>query len=232
MLQLMKKTGLAKTWRSLQQLQPSLPQNIQSGFTIIESLMAIVVVAILMIALSPVIVLSVATRVQSKRVEMATQVARAYIDGVRNGAITPPPSIPTNTLLEDYAAPTSSGSLNCAANSYCSSMPDLYCFDSDGSGCSISSLTDMVVQAFRLNPASTNPDDGYRLGLRVYRADAFKDSSSLKKTKQSDGTTLARQATFTGGLGNRQAPLVEMTTDIVTSKTNYASFCSRLGGCQ
>lgn len=234
MLQLIKKTGLAQTWRSLQQLQPSLPQNSQSGFTIIESLIAIVVVSMVMTALSPVIVLSVATRVQSRRVEMASQAARAYIDGVRNGAISPPPFIPPGSNLEDYAAPTppSSGSLNCAANSYCSSMPsDLYCVDSDGSGCSTSSLTDMVIQAFRLNPASTNPDDGYRLGLRVYRADAFKDSGSLKKTKQSNGTTLAKQATFTGGLGDRKAPLVEMTTDIVTSKTNYSSFCGRLGGC-
>ena len=191
--------------------------------------MAIVVVSILLLAVSPVIVLSVATRVQSRRVELATQVARTYIDGVRTRAINDPPTITGN--LEDYAAPISSGNLNCVANSYCSSMLDLYCMDFDGSGCSNSSLKDVVVQAFRVNPASTDADQGYRLGLRVYRADAFKDSGSLKKTKQPDGTTLTRQATFTGGLGDPKAPLVEMTTEIVTLKTNYASFCNRLGGC-
>ncbi len=204
--------------------------------------MAIVVVAILMLAVSPVIVLSVASRVQARRVEMATQAARAYIDGVRNGAIDPPPFISPNAniKLEDYAYPLSSGSLNCAANSYClpPTPSDLYCVDSDGSGCSTSSLTDMVIQAFRLNLVSTDADQGYSLGLRVYRADAFKDSGPLKKTKLPNCTptpqqncTLAKQATFTGGLGDRKAPLVEMTTDIVTSKTNYSNFCSRLGGC-
>jgi hypothetical protein len=79
-------------------------------------------------------------------VELATQAARAYIDGVRSGTINHPPSITNN--LGDYAAPTSSGSLNCTGNSYCSSMPNLYCVDFDGSGCSASSLTDMVVQPF------------------------------------------------------------------------------------
>jgi len=47
-------------------------QASQFGFTIVESLMAIVVVAILMTAISPVIILSVATRVQARRVELAT----------------------------------------------------------------------------------------------------------------------------------------------------------------
>jgi len=48
------------------------PKQAQFGFTIVESLMAIVVVAILMTAISPVIILSVATRVQARRVELAT----------------------------------------------------------------------------------------------------------------------------------------------------------------
>ena len=62
----------------------------QSGFTIIESLVAIMVISILLIGLSPVIVLSVAARVQSRRVERATEVARTYIDGVRAGSIPAP----------------------------------------------------------------------------------------------------------------------------------------------
>ncbi len=191
----------------------------QAGFTIIESLMAIVVVGILLAAIAPVIVLSTATRVQARRVELATQAARAYIDGIRSGTIQYPPS--TTSQLEGYTAPTNSGSLNCRANAYCSSTPDLYCVDFDGSGCSSSSLTDMVVQAFRTNSASVDPNQGYSLGLRVYRADAFKDPGTLKQGIQ--------QATFTGGLGDSKAPLLEMTTDIATDQTSFRDFCNRLG---
>lgn len=220
MLQLIKTPGFVQAWRALQQrqMQPFLPRNHQSGFTIIECLMAIVVVSILMTALSPVLVLSVATRVQSRRVELATQAARAYVDGVRNGTITTPSQIPANTSLSNFAAPVYPLP-SCSPNSYCQGSQSLYCFDSNGNGSCNSS--DLIIQGFR---DSVNPDNGYRLGLRVYRADAFNDTSSL--------LTNTKQATFTGGLGNRKAPLVEMTTDIVTSKTNYASFCSRLGGCQ
>ncbi len=222
----MKKNGLAKTWRSLQQLQPSLPQNSQSGFTIIESLMAVVVTAVLMTALSPVILLSVATRVQARRVELATQAARAYIDGVRTGTIANPDQI-SSTSLSNFAAPAASLP-SCSPNSYCLGSQSLYCIDGDGSGnCTSNNSKDLIIQVFR---DSTNPDNGYHLGLRVYRADAFNDNSPLlTNTTQ---VTNATQSTFTGGLGNRKAPLVEMTTEIVTSATNYGNLCSRLGGCQ
>jgi type II secretory pathway pseudopilin PulG len=38
-----------------------------------------------MVGIAPVLVLSVATRVQARRVELGTQAARTYIDGVRSG---------------------------------------------------------------------------------------------------------------------------------------------------
>ena len=63
------------------------PTSGESGFTIIESLIALVVVAILMVAIAPVIVFSTATRVQSRRIELGTQAAKSYIEGVRTGAI-------------------------------------------------------------------------------------------------------------------------------------------------
>lgn len=226
MLQLLKKNGLAKTWRSLKQLQPSLPQNSQSGFTILESLMAVVVTAVLMTALSPVIVLAVANRVQARRVELAAQAARTYIDGVRNGTIATPAQI-SSTSLSNFAAPTAPLP-SCSSNSYCVGSQSLYCIDGDGSGSCTSNISqDLIIQVFRDSP---NPDNGYHLGLRVYRADAFNDNSPLlTNTTQA---TNATQATFTGGLGNRKAPLVEMTTEVVTSATNYGNLCSRIGGCQ
>lgn len=76
-----------------------------SGFTIIECLLAIILVGILMTAVAPVIVLSVATRVQARRVEQATQAARSYIDGVQTGTI----KTPTNTVLLSEARATTPG---------------------------------------------------------------------------------------------------------------------------
>jgi len=58
-----------------------------------------------------------------------------------------------------------------------------------------------------------NADDGYRLGLRVYRADAFNDNTPLKGNVPAGSKV--KQATFRG-LGNRKAPLIETTTEILS----------------
>lgn len=189
----------------------------QSGFTIVESLVAIVVVSILMAAVSPVIVLSVATRVQARRVELATQAAKAYIDGIKSGTIAPP-----NTTV---ARTTSQYFLN--SPPVPTALADLYCVNLDNiPGCSTDSVQDLAIQAFRSQFSNDENDiqKGYRLGLRVYRADAFSDRIALIKG--------SKQATFTGGLGDRKTPLVEMTTEIATGQTQLSDLCDRFGGCQ
>lgn len=93
--------------------QQNLLHSTQSGFTIIESLLAIIIVSLLMTAVAPVIALSVATRVQAKRVELATAAAKSYIDGVRSGSIKPPP-IEISKSFDFRTAPApSAASLNC-----------------------------------------------------------------------------------------------------------------------
>jgi prepilin-type N-terminal cleavage/methylation domain-containing protein len=213
---------------------PSQSHRSQSGFTIIESLVAIIVVAILLSAISPAIVFSVATRVQARRVELATQAARTYLDGVRTGAIAAPEAqiklATTEYFLGAVPAPAS-GSLNCpTGNTYCASPASVYCIDADGGGCTINSSKDFVIQGFRsyLTSTADDPKTGYRLGMRVYRADAFRDSDALLK----NDPTKVTQSTVTGGLGKRKAPLVEMTTEIGNATNSYRELCSRLGGCQ
>lgn len=226
-----------------------LAQSSQSGFTIAESLMAMVVAAILMAAIAPVIVLSVATRVQARRIELASQAARAYIDGVRAGTIAAPSSTvtlnevnTTNTtkpftsqrnLFATVAAPTSSGSLSCNTSTvgypYCQNTTavSLYCIDGDGGGCSNTSVQDLVVQAFR-----TTNDKNYILAVRVYRADAFSSSDSLLRGDNPSNNNIGgAQATFTGGLGKLKAPLAQMVVDMTDSRPQYRDYCDRLGGC-
>jgi prepilin-type N-terminal cleavage/methylation domain-containing protein len=196
--------------------QHFISQSNQAGFTIIESLVALLVAGLLLAAVAPAIVLSTATRVQARRVELATQAAKTYIDSVSSGSIGPPEQkVDTSTstnpkLLDSVAAPKPE------------EWADLYCVDLDGGGCTKDSPKDLAIQAFRTNG---DPKQGYFMGLRVYRADAFKDSGALKKNTSTESVT---QKTFTGGLGERKAPLVEMTTEIVGSDINFKDFCTRL----
>lgn len=226
----------------------SLPQSSKAGFTIAESLMAIVVVAILMAAVAPAIGLSVATRVQARRVELGSQAARVYVDGVKAGTIITPShtidlqevnttttgTTTTKNFVSDrgdfagVAVPSSTSGLSCTpptattTNYYCANTAtsSLYCINGDSdAGCSSNSISDLVVQAFRTQSNINN----YILGIRVYRADGFKTSSAFTSEKQ--------QATFSGGLGNPKAPLIQMTTEITNSQPQYQDYCNRLGGC-
>ncbi len=210
--------------------QPKKKSSSVSGFTIIESLVAIVVVGILLAAIAPVIVLSTATRVQSRRVELATRTAKSYIDGVKTGAI-PPPTPPVvltanSTTLDGYLFNTTNVPVPTA-------ITNLYCVDSksgNSTTCDATQPAQFAIQAF--SSASSASDvtngNGYHLGLRVYRSDAFKDTIPLTASSSTTNDTQTQQ-TFTGGAGNRKAPLIEISTDINTSSTTYESLCSRLG---
>jgi prepilin-type N-terminal cleavage/methylation domain-containing protein len=215
--------------------QLKIPCSSESGFTIIESLIAMLVVTILLTAVAPVIVLATASRVQARRIELGTLAARSYIDGVRTSAITAPLETGTSTNLASFAAPATASSLSCQANNYCTSTgtsttpTNLYCMDLDNlptnaPKCETSSSKDMVLQVFRYNANNSNSNSataGYQLGVRVYRADGFSSDGSLTKAPR-------KQATFTGGLGDRKVPLIEMTTAIAPQSTSFNEWCNRL----
>ena len=194
------------------QQQQNLSQSRDGGYTIIESLVAMIVVSVLMIAIAPVMAFSVATRVQARRVELATQAARTYIDALRTGAIRPEdpndPTTPAGFPVADdtAAAPT---------------VPaKLYCVNLDESpGCVVGSKKDFYVQGVR--PTGAKPTEtGYSLTVRVYRADGFPGTM-----------TTTQQSVANSALGNPQAPLVVMETAIPPTKgetSPYESLCARL----
>lgn len=222
-----------------------LRQSQDSGYTILEAMMAMVVVAVLMIAIAPVLVFATGTRVQARRVELATQAARTYIDGVRSGAIavadtTVNPSTPIietteldpGTNREDFKVPApDNAGLICQEDGYCQNPASLYCVNlDDDPGCKPESVKDMIVQAYRSIPAAnqTDPRQGYLLGVRVYRADAFKPGVTLVADPQEQ-----QQSTITGGIGNPSIPVVQMTTEIGTSSgaanSSFQNLCDRVG---
>ncbi|MBD6614685.1 type II secretion system protein [Komarekiella sp. 'clone 1'] len=203
----------------------------ESGFTIIESLVAILVVSILLTAIAPVIVLATATRVQSRRVELATQAAKTFIDGVRTGAIAAPGAItpaldaPSTTIKRNLVDRPGDYLINTTKMPVPTASTTLYCFNKNGLLNPPNCTSDLFyIQANRI-VQSTGANDGYRLGIRVYRADA----DFTKTLTASTGTTKNTQKPFTGGLGERQAPLIEMTTDIASTNTSFQALCQRLG---
>jgi len=211
------------------QQQQNLSDLRDGGYTIIESLVAMIVVSVLMIAIAPVMAYSVATRVQARRVELATQAARAYIDALRTGAIASPTPGPagqgfpiqfTGANVADATAPTDPNTL--------------YCLDMDGNGvCNPSSNKDFYVQGAWRNPS--NPPDptttGYELIVRVYRADSFASGVVLKQNPRNE----KKQSVVGSGLGDRTMPVVEMTTQIPPTTQGgasaYRSLCARTAGC-
>ena len=194
------------------QQQQNLSKSRDGGYTIIESLVAMIVVSVLMIAIAPVMAFSVATRVQARRVELATQAARTYIDALRTGAIKPSGAQADWFPAADAtAAPPGS-------------LDRLYCVELDEENPGCNGNKDFRVQGVR---QSVSADDreakkaGYALTVRVYRADA---------TGPFTGTS---QSIVGAGLGNPKAPLVVMNTEIPPAPeggaSSYRSICARTG---
>ncbi|MGD1715469.1 hormogonium polysaccharide secretion pseudopilin HpsB [Dapis sp. BLCC M172] len=219
----MNKQQIQQKIQKLQQINPN------AGYTIMEGLVAMIMVAFLMSAIAPVIALSVGTRVQARRVELASQAARSYIDGVRSGAIDPPDPLlqnPDSTVAPSAASP----SCEDKDGQYCGTNSQLFCIDGgDREGCKISSPTDMIIQAGRFHPTQTDASLGYQLLVRVYRADAFQEASLCPGgTDCPDVGT--QQSTVTNAIGNRRLPVVEIVPEIAPANSNgsFQNICDRI----
>ncbi|RQH52732.1 type II secretion system protein [Okeania hirsuta] len=198
------------------------PHSSESGYTIMESLVAMIVVATLMSAIAPVIAISVGTRVQARRIELAAQAARSYIDGVRAGSIPAPEIVPNNSV----GAIDGPDNLECPdppnQNEYCTTTVTvgqtdvrLYCVDGgDGGDCT--GLTDMVVYAAGFHRNSTDSSDGYELFVRVYRGSGVEGVTLSEKTISTSvsNTGLATRS------GDTEKPLFTTKTEIAPSDGN------------
>ncbi|NET46484.1 hormogonium polysaccharide secretion pseudopilin HpsB [Okeania sp. SIO2B3] len=218
----------------------------ESGYTILEGIIAMIVVAVLMSAVAPVIAFAVGTRVQARRLELATQAANSYINWVKND-----PTNNTPAILTNDSANVSVDALSCDdSGEYCAMTPGIggqfYCVDGDDvAGCQDSSLTDMIVHGGSTTTAGNSStyatnfaDDasrgsvGYRMIVRVYRANAFKDAAQLTFELPSTYVNNAGLATSYVDGGERiERPLFQTQTDISPVTDKYQNLCERLGGC-
>lgn len=232
------------------------PQSSESGYTIMEGLVAMIMVATLMSAIAPVIAISVGTRVQARRIELAAQAARSYIDGVRAGSIPAPGKIIGDE--NELSVGTLSSCTPTDADdkpSYCDnptvSLGTFYCIDVDGvdsdgdgkaDGCTPDSLTDMMVHAAAIYDPITQPSGyatqlanansaemseiGYLLSVGVYRASAFKDAQKI--STEAPTTSISNTGLATRS-GDTEKPLFRTTTEIAPSGDNsFQKYQNRL----
>ena len=223
--------------------QSEISSSSDSGFTIIESLMAIVVVAILLVSITPILVMSTLIRVQSRRIEKATQAANTFIDGVKAGSIiTGSRAAPSKKISLDPATlrtsadylisitqmPVPTSKTDADVNLYLLTKDGNICIASD-SACQIDSTNafdEFYIQAMPIIVDGIHTKtSGYRLAVRVYRSDV--DFSKTLLASTSDVKKVV--SPIVTGIGNRQAPLIERTIDIGHNSTKFQALCYRLG---
>lgn len=216
----------------------------QSGFSLLEALMAILVVSILMTAILPMIILSTATRVQSRRVDLATQAARGYIDGVRSGTINiidPIPAFPAtfindnnvdsarNQYFQNVAAPSS---VNIADLNGIQGIK----VDTNGNSFNVTDPQDLVIQPMRTGGTDL-ATQGFYMQVRVYRADAFTQDAAGNLNGIQAGLTLQTgngdtcpngRGIVTSTGGGKNCPLVVMKVDINPSTSTMNQIKNRL----
>jgi type II secretory pathway pseudopilin PulG len=227
----------------------------EAGYTILEGIMAIVVVTVLLVAISPMIGFAAAVRMQAKRTQLASQAARSYVsfakseptdeDGNVTGENAPGTEIYKTegsevTDLADVAAPDA-GNLTCeqgnlfpavddAESGYCSNQKLLYCVNFDETaGCQDDSPVDMIVQP--IGRFRTDPNTGDVLYDRGYDlAVRVYQASSFGKGIELRGMKDDGRTETQSYIGNRELPLVQISTSVPPKTGNqYSTFCEDLG---
>ena len=218
----------------------STASNTESGFSLLESLIAVAVVSILIVAIAPMVALSTSARVNARRIDQATQAGRAYIDGVRGGVIdtagfpdnlvVSTPSATGQYTFESRVAPTTATfpvSTICnnslATNVPSGKVPGI-CVDSNGNGFNVSDPQDLFIQPLRSGPlrsvataANDLRNQGFWLAVRVYRADALAGSALLR-----DGTeaSCAISKTPFSSTASITCPIVTLRSQIYLPTVN------------
>jgi prepilin-type N-terminal cleavage/methylation domain-containing protein len=194
--------------------QPSAPEQ---GLTLIECLVAIVMVALVAGSIAPVMVISVASRVNSQKAEQALGLAQAEIERTRSlveqggYATTNLPPVGSNSsgvVAENADISSVLGPNLSVTNS--TSFAFVVPVDVNGDG-----TNDFWVQRFRsagYTPASASTPIAFNMGVRVYDISAT-GTGNLKTDK--DNEDRAASLGPTGGTGQRsQFPLAALYTTI------------------
>ena len=230
-------------------------QDLNSGFSLIESLVAAVVVGIMIVSIAPMVALSTSARVNARRMDQATQAGRSYIDAVRGGVIDVsafPSYLIRNQLnaqaqyvFEDATAPSNSiqpptvTQFDPTNNKICNNtltnnvqsgkVPGI-CVDAGGGGFSVNDPQDLFIQPMRSGSNDSNElnRQGFWLAIRVYRADALAGTAPLRTG--SDPTCAASKTPFSSS-SSVTCPIMTMRSQIlpVTNQNNFDDISKGIG---
>ncbi|MEA5451358.1 prepilin-type N-terminal cleavage/methylation domain-containing protein [Leptolyngbya sp. CCNP1308] len=178
----------------------------QQGFTLIECLVAIVMVALVSSAIAPALVISVATRVHSQRAEQALALAQSEIENTRvvvergGYAAAALPPLAAGTADADITTAPAPTALGAGAASAIRAEP----IDLNGDG-----ETDFFVQRYRAEgQANANGIPiAFAMGVRVY-------DRSATGTLSTDPASLVMTAS---DRGRSTRPMVSLYTTIAAS---------------
>lgn len=192
--------------------KPSTKKSSEHGLTIIESLVAVVVASIVVAAITPPILVAVATRVQNQRAQQAFGLAQAEVDKARliiergDYETTDLPPVSSSSSVGDTPA----------LNGYVTDSSKIT--ETQGLAVDVNSdgTNDFVVQVFRTEGSSISTDDKrpitFEMGVRIYSFRAFEGST--KPTLETIPASLA----FTTGEGyQRTRPLSVLYTRLTRS---------------
>lgn len=199
----------------------------EQGLTLMESLVAIVMIGIAGAALFPAVAITVATRVQNQRAELAFQVAEAEVNRVRllmeRGDLTatdltaqlPPTDSNTNPRL--VAAPNGTTSTAIYGQSSCQAITSAtnWCVVQHP----ISGDRVLGIQTFRVNTRTdiqNNRPLSFTMGVRVYDINAI-SSGSLESPPTNSASLGLLSSTSRVETNGRRRPLIVLDVPIARS---------------
>lgn len=202
----------------------------EQGFTLLESLVGMLLITTIVVTITPPIFLTVAIRVQNRRAEQAMQLAQGEIDRVRvlveqgnytdNDLPAVPATSPSN--IQDVSAPTTLSNTIKSDNSSCTNLytgTQIAANTTLGVDIDRDCQRDFLVQTFRdsgLPVSDTNNQTiAFRMGIRVYAAVAEQNLANLDTQRAS--------LQFTTSLGSqRSRPLAVLYTTVIRSDSNLS----------
>jgi len=214
----------------------------QQGLTLIECLVAIVVIAITVTTITPPIFLATATRIQSRRGEQANQIAQAEVDRIRQmvetGVYTVD-QLPIDTgagNASDVAAASGVNSSLLVSPATCGTYPPipatapvsdrtLIPVDIDGD-----CRPEFAMQVYRSAPCtpaslpSGSPPYAFQIGVRVYTYNPGEAMNNLRTDRSSLGLTTASKDT-----GSVRRPMQTLYSRVARVNTNESLVCSGSG---
>ncbi len=180
-----------------------------NGLTLIECLVAITLIGVSTAVITPVMVFSVATRVQSQKAEQAIQIAQGEVEKIRllaerGGDYSSELAAYPSTSLASIASTAAPSSAAASFDSTTTNIARLVNVDADAE-------SEFAVQVFRtvgVQPAGSPVPIAFELGVRVYDSRAVRENSTSLSTE-------AASLSFTSGEGKRGTrPLAVIYTDI------------------